>query len=423
MTGSRLRAAFATLIHLFGNLAPMMTGLITAPFTACALGAEERGVVVIIVAIAAVLTSCGTLGIGWLARDDIVARPAALRPWRLLAARVSRWFVVISGVVGGVLALALGLRPLEAGLTIALCGVSGASAARAVDANLLIALGAPERMGRANLQYAMVVTLGVVTGFVLGGLSVVTVLAINTLGLAVQWLSLRAALTPFLSRPMSDQASGSTAALGAVADRRAVRRMWAAQVGDAFFYRGDVLIMAVTASHRAVGLYSVVGLLVQVAYGLTATAVQVGYSKFPRWTASQRLVANSLASGGVLLVVAAVGGPFAYFLVPEIFGTEFRESRSMIPLALVMAAGVCLYSATMQSSASRRPSAVLSLGLSIVPVAIGVASSYLGHSPALGLILCGLVATAGSMAWCRCLVRELRTQQSTKDLRITSTSS
>ena len=121
-----------SIIHLAGNLFPVVSGLLTAPLTARSLGVDARGQLTIILLVSTAITVVGNFGLSWVARADVARDPSLARAWNRLGVRAAFLMLPFALVIGVVLSKALSLSAMESVVVLALFGLSSLSASRGV---------------------------------------------------------------------------------------------------------------------------------------------------------------------------------------------------------------------------------------------------------------------------------------------------
>jgi O-antigen/teichoic acid export membrane protein len=391
------------LAHYVGNLAPFVSGLFTAPITARALGVEGRGAVTIVVLVSSSLIAIGTFGLGWLARDGVAKDPLSISFWRGKARRSALLFLPLAVGVGIAVSAALGLSLIESSLVIVLYALAAFGSTRSVDGNCLVSIGRNGHLGLANMAYAVSVVIVMLILFFVGVLNVAWTIGANIVGVAVQLVLLRS----FLNRAivsereamqlMSTRLSANPEYSGMALLRKA-GTAWRAQVADTLLVRADTLSLALTASSRQVGLYSVAGILPQVAYATFMTIVQSSFARAPQLPSQDRLRLIFQTCMLASVILAVLGLPAGYFLIPIVFGEPFAGARGYLLPAVSVMFGLAGMASALQDIARRPASGLWSLALFGLPLLVGVAGLVL-ISPQSGIALLGLGMIALATAY------------------------
>lgn len=388
--------------HLAGNVAPLLSGLITAPLTARALGPEGRGEVAIIVVVATVLMTVAACGIPWLARSELAKDPMSLSFWRRQGRVVGLALLPIALVCAFLLIGAVRLTPLESISVYVLFVLSVLAAARGIEANALITMGKPGQFGLANLIGALVTLASITIAFVLGTLSVATVLWTSVASMGTQVV-----LSVFLvhrsmrgHRELLAQRERELRADPAYRGRVLLARgsrAWGSQAGEAAVTRGDTISLSLIASASQVGYYSIVALIPQAAYAVYTTIVQASYSRDRGHELDQfRHVFQTCVAVSVAGVL--VGGPAAWLLIPLVFGHDFTTSREYLPAGLVMTLALATIAPVIQRlSAGRKPLLPL-VGILIAGAGGTVAASFV-VAPSLVIVVLGALLWLGGVMY------------------------
>lgn len=336
-------------VLLAGNLALLATGLVTAPFTARALGPDGRGTLVLVTLIASLIILFGSAGYGWMARDEVALRPERGPHW-LRASRRLTWVVApVAAIVGVAWAGMSSMAPSTAVAMVVLFFVAGFASMRAVAANVLIALGRPARVGLANSAYAVTTIVLVGSLFASGGLSVATAIWANSAGLVVQAIVLVLAVKSVVAR-MVDESAGA----GVEPDiQRRARTYWRAQVSEALTLRSDSIVVAMSTTTTTLGLYSVAALLAQVGNAIFSTIIQMSFARRPKLNPDRRLALLFTLNLTGSVVFIACAWPALYFAIPWVFGSDFVGARAYLPAAAVFAIGTSVLLVIAQDAARR----------------------------------------------------------------------
>lgn len=335
-------------IHLLGNIAPLLAGLLTAPLTARSLGPEARGELAILLLVATLIGLVGALGLGLLARQAVAADLGQAHGWSRRGRRITLFAVLVATAVGYLITSVLSLSFNETVAAAVLFALAGMSASRSIDGNIMIVAGKTKQYGAANLAASITVSLGIVVSFLTGTLSLWVVVALNAASLVAQnsflAISMRQLLRSIDKRNFHDESL-----------RLLVLRAWRAwrsQILEAGVLRADTLLFISQTNVQTVGFYAVISLIPQMAYQVIQTAIQSSYAKSPmlRLRERTRLLWQVTITVGTLL---AVGGSLvAIPLVPILFGADFLPSleflwpASMVTIGLAGLAPVLHHFAT-----------------------------------------------------------------------------
>ncbi|MGO4251334.1 hypothetical protein AB4Y81_03620 [Paenarthrobacter sp. TAF1] len=306
-----------------------------------------------------------------LARQEVAENPGTMHEWSRRGRKISGISIAISLTLGLTLGFGLGLQSEELLATAALFTVSGMSASRSIDANILIVAGCTRQYGMANLAASATVCLGIVAAFAAGILSLWLVIALNAASLISQMIlivrSRRRLLKSTLAQP--SQYVRFVSLIGRA------WRAWRSQVVEALAIKADSILIISQASVHIVGLYAVMALVPQISYQIFQTVIQHSYASAPLMRLRERTrllwqvcVLMSIPLAGV----AAVG---AILLVPMLFGPAFSESLNwLVPACLVAIALASLAPALQHFALSNRDSwfPFVLLGCVLVAVACGL---------------------------------------------------
>lgn len=397
------------LVHLIGNLAPIVSGIITAPLTARALGVEQRGVLAIVLIAYSAIVAIGAFGVGWLARAEVARDRYTALYWRSLAPLVSGFFLPFAVLVGIATTLILGVNGVDQVLVVVLCAVGAFSASRSVDGNILISSGRQGSYGSINLIYTCVVVAAIVVSFVFDRLTLGVAVFANVLGAIVQLAMLAVAGHRLISservryqtrrtemRASTEWGYRSVIRQGAVA--------WRSQILDMSLTKSDTFLSGLSGSARSVGYYSVVQILPQVSYGLFNTIVQRSFSVRPKATANDRLGALAtvcLVTSAGLCVVAL---PVAWWGIPVVFGSDFLGARALLPAGIAVTFGLSAMAPVLQDAVRRPRTGRAAIACVAVPVVLGVCFSFVA-TPLIAISIFGLFATLSGWAYVLWFVR------------------
>lgn len=319
-------------IHLAGNIAPVLAGLITAPLTARSLGPSARGELAILLLVASIVGLVGAMGLGLLARKAVAEDLGQAHVWSRRGRSITLVAVAISTGAGVLISRSLGLEVDEALAAAALFAFAGMSASRSIDGNILIVAGKTKQYGTANLSASAAVSLGIVVFFALGLLSLWNVIALNAASLVIQMLCISIPVRRLLCSIQETE-------LRAEPFRKLLARAWRAwrsQILEAGVVRADTLLFIAQTNVLTVGLYAVVSLIPQMAYQVVQTLIQSSYATNPllRVRTRTRVLWQVTVATGVLLAV--LGATAAVPLVPLFFGPAFEPALGLLlPAGLV----------------------------------------------------------------------------------------
>lgn len=324
------------LLHLVGNIAPVLAGLITAPLTARSLGPAARGELAILLLVSVFIGLVGALGLGLLARQAVSADLGQAHGWSRRGRRITYVAVLGASAVGYVLSQSMALEAKEAIAAIGLFALAGMSASRSIDGNILIVAGRTNQYGAAGLAASITVCVGIVLAFMLGMLDLWVVIVLNATSLLVQMAMIVIAVRQVLTSVGESEFVAET--LGPLM-RRALRA-WRSQVTEAALIRSDSLMFITQSTVQTVGLYAVVSLIPQIAYQVFQTLVQFSYAASPTLRIRHRTRLLWQATVGVGIVLSIVGGALAVPLVPIIFGSDFAPALQYLWPACLMTVGL-----------------------------------------------------------------------------------
>jgi O-antigen/teichoic acid export membrane protein len=380
-------------VHLIGNLAPLLSGLITAPLTARALGTAGRGEIVLLITVSSILITVGTFGLGWLVRDAVAHDPLSVDYWRRKARMLALALLPVSIVIALTMANWLRLAPWETIVTCVFYGIGAFAGTRSVEGNALVSLGNTTALGFANLSYAALV-VGMTVGLFFGGvLDVANLVIANALGVSIQmfvlWVVMRRQRRN--NRTALAQRTIELRRDPAHSTREVLRRAgiaWRTQLVDAATLRADTLLLGGFATKQVVGLYSVVALLPQIAFVMYSTLVQRSFARSPGLTPEVRL--RALMQGCMITGIAGcvIGIPLAYMGIPWLFGPDFTAARQYLLPGGLMMLGLAALTPVMVDL-SRRPKSAVALLLVFIPALVVGLLGFL-MSPFVGISLLGL---------------------------------
>jgi len=390
-------------IHLMGNLAPMLSGLLTAPMTARSLGPGGRGEVTIIMLISGVVIIAAGFGFGWLARHSVGTDRFSITFWRESALKASLLAIPVSLGVGVTAALVLRFDFSATIATLVLMTLSAMASLRSVDANVLVAIDRPATVGAVNLSGAAITLIVVVAAFLMGTLNVTVAIYSNAAGIVVQVALLTFALRRLLA-PQLDRYRDRKLQMKSDPEYRGRRmfdrasRSWASQVIDALVLKTDTAVSLSGGSTRQVGLYSAAALIPQVAYAIVLTIIQRSYAKSPAVSPVDRLRLLQQTCTMLAVVLVIAGAPTAYFFLPWFLGQDFVSARAYIPAACAATLGLAVIAPVIQFTSSGRqslwPLTAISLSALVMGSALGTISNI-----SLGIFAAGIVLAAGALAY------------------------
>ena len=332
------------LLHLLGNISPLIAGLVTAPLTARALGPEARGELAILMLCSVFIGLVGAFGLGLLARQAVAEDMSQAHGWSRRGRQLMMYSVMGAVVIGVGLGQVLSQDVPERFATVVFFALAGMSASKSIDANILIVAGLTKQFGMANLAASGLVCLGIVVAFLAGILQLWLVLAFNAGSLLVQ-MALIVLPRRRLLKGISEgefKAERLKPLLG-----RAVRA-WRSQVVEASLLRVDSLVFITQSSVQVVGYYSVVVLIPQTAYQTFLTIIQYSYATAPKEKIRERTRLTwqiCLAGSLPLVVIGAIG---AQILVPVLFGEAFSPSLELLLPACAMTVGLAAMAPVLQ---------------------------------------------------------------------------
>lgn len=407
-TGDMMARRGMSVLHVLGNTVPMVSGVLTAPFTARALGVEGRAIMVVVTTLSTGLLILGTFGLAWITRQELSRDLTAFRVWRSRALRVDAVSVLPSVAVGVGLAVALDVTTAEAVPLCLVVALSATSAVRAVWANALIASGRSWGYGLTNLLATAAVVVGTVATYGLGVLSLSVALWIAFVGLAVQTIGVG-----LLSRDI-EGAHGFDRRPGPWLRRwgARVRTSVGGQVADFAVARSDLVVVGVVATRFEFGLYSVPGLIPVVVYQLSVTAIQHSWSPGAASSDEDRAAISWQASVVAGSMATVVGGLGVWLVFLPLFGSQFLGSQQYILPACAMAVALTSVTPAVQHAATSPGRSYVALVALVSAGAVGVAASSLGLGAAASVSLLavalfgvGAVYTARTAGLCALVPR------------------
>lgn len=325
-----------SLLHLGGNLAPVLAGLVTAPLTARALGPEPRGELAIVMVVSVLIGLVGAFGLGPLARQAVSEDLGQSHGWSRRGQRITLLSSSVAVAVGATVAIALSFGWLETAATLVYFALAGMSASKSIDANLLIVAGRTEHFGIANLSAAAIICAGITSAFVAGLLSLWIVIALNGAALVLQMTYIALQRKRFLAATKASMFKHESLRLLV----RRAWRAWRAQLVDAALLRSDTALFITQASVTAVGYYAVVALLPQMLNQVFLTLIQHSYATSPQLNIRRRTTLLWQFCTLISVPLAVAGGGAAVVLIPVLFGSDFLPSVRLIGPACCMA--ICL---------------------------------------------------------------------------------
>lgn len=403
-----------------GNLAPVMSGLLTAPLTARSLGVTNRGELAALLLVSTGITVIGAFGLAWLARADVAARPELARVWARLGVRAGLVFAPFAMVAAAAAAASMQLSVGETIAVTVLFLFAALSSSRAVTANILVSLGQSNRFALANLAMTLTVLLVIVVAFLLHHLTLAVALSANAAGFVVQSLLLargfRVAVRNLTTASRHGDGFEGRLTLRVVIPR--AFRSWSSQLSELGASRADVIVMTSQAASSQLGLYSVVALIPQMTYTVYSTVIQQSYARNPSAPLRHRTTVLWLTCFLVGLAISVAAFPIAYFLIPIVFGDNFSGARTYLPLALAVTVSLALVApVTADSALRRRPAPMLLLSVLVIVLVgclVGVSLGAFVALPVLAILLTImstvyiLILNRGDLRWLRLRnIREL----------------
>ena len=323
-------------VHLAGNIAPVLAGLVTAPLTARALGPESRGELAIVLLVSVLIGLVGAFGLGPLARQAVSEDIGLSHGWSRRGQRITVLSASVAALIGLVIGIALNLAWPETAATVSFLALAGMSASKSIDANILIVAGRTKHFGIANLAAAGVICAGIVAAFIVGWLSLWVVIGLNAAALIVQMLYIAVQRQRFLTKIVASELGKER--FGLLAKR--AWRAWRSQLVEAALLRSDSLLFITQASVTMVGYYAVVALIPQMSYQVFQTLIQHSYATSPRLRIRQRTTILWQFCTLVSMPLAGAGAAAGLILIPVLFGPEFIPSLELIVPACCMAVSV-----------------------------------------------------------------------------------
>lgn len=324
------------IIHLAGNVAPVLAGLVTAPLTARALGPASRGELAIVLLVSVLIGLVGAFGMGPLARQAVSEDISQARGWSRRGQRITVLSSGVAAACGIIMGLALGLAWLETVATAIFFALAGMSASKSIDANILIVGGRTKHFGIANLTASGIICAGIVASFLLGWLNLSLVVALNAAALIVQMLYISVQRQRFLGLIAASELKKEPFRVLA----KRAWRAWRSQLVEAALLRSDSLLFITQATVTVVGYYAVVALIPQMLYQVFLTLIQHSYASAPGLRIRQRTTVLWQFCTLVSLPLTVLGAGAAMLLVPLLFGPEFLPSLELLGPACCMA--VCV---------------------------------------------------------------------------------
>ncbi len=374
-------------LHILGNVVPMISGVVTAPFTARALGVDGRAVVVVVVTLSVGLLILGTFGLAWITRQALNADLSAAQVWKSRALRVDLVSILPAVLIGILLAKFLRVGGSEVAPVAFVTVLSTAAALRAVWANLLIVSGRAWAYGVTNLAYTGTVVLLTITAYFADKLTVATALWVQAAGLIVQMvvLGFLAELAPSTRGLMTSPGPWVREWRGRIG--RSVGGQWI----DFAVTRSDLLVVLVVGTRTDLGLYSVAALIPMVIYQVSVTLIQHSWAPGVAISEADRAVQAWQSSVVVGTVLACIGGPALQMLFLPLFGNQFVSVETFIIPACVMAVGLSSVVPAIQHSSTRAQRSFTSL-IALLGGAASLAFSWAGAvSPQTAVALLGAV--------------------------------
>lgn len=386
-TGGMMARRGMSVLHVLGNTVPMVSGVLTAPFTARALGVEGRAIMVVVTTLSTGLLILGTFGLAWITRQELSRDLTAFRVWRSRALRVDAVSVLPSVAVGVGLAVALDVTMAEAVPLCLVVALSATSAVRAVWANALIASGRSWGYGLTNLLATAAVVVGTVATYGLDVLSLSVALWIAFVGLAVQTLGVGLLARGIEGARGFDRRPGPWLRTWGARVRTSV----GGQLADFAVARSDLVVVGVVATRFELGLYSVPGLIPVVVYQLSVTVIQHSWSPGAASSDENRAAISWQASVVAGSLATVVGGLGVWLVFLPLFGSQFMGSQQYILPACAMALALTSVTPAVQHAATSPGRSYVALVALASAGVVGLAASVLGVGAAASV---GLLAAA-----------------------------
>ncbi len=326
----------------------MVSGIVTAPFTARALGVEGRAVVVVVTTVSVGLLILGTFGLGWITRQELSRGMSSARDWKQRALTVDATSFLPSIAAGAALAWVLGVGGHVVAPLIVVISLSMLSALRAVWANMLIASGRAWGYGVANLSATTFVVFATVGAYVLQLLTLASALWIQAGGLAIQ-----TSLVALLAERIPHARGIGRASRGWLrAWFPRIRKSVGGQIVDFVVGRSDLIVVALVGTSFQLGLYSVPGLIPVVVYQITVTVIQHSWAPGVAKDTAARIGISWRVSVLVGTFASIVGGLGVWLVFLPLFGEQFEGSVDYIVPACAMAAGIAAIVPAVQHAAT-----------------------------------------------------------------------
>lgn len=380
------------IVHLAGNIAPLLAGLVTAPLTARALGPVARGELAIVMLVSVFIGLVGAFGLGPLARQAVSEDIGQAAGWSKRGQKVTLVSATAAAVVGSFTALLLGLALRETFAAIFFFAIAGMSASKSIDANILIVAGRTRQFGTANLASAATICIGIVGAYYFGLLTLWFVIAVNAVSLVIQMSYVSYHRRIFL-RGVAPTVFHKTTkrSLGGKA-----WRAWRSQLLEAALLRSDSALFIAQGTVALVGYYSVVALVPQVSYQLYQTAIQQSYAKSPTLRIRQRTTMLWQVCVLLSIPVAGMGALAGIVLIPIFFGPAFEPSVQLLLPACAMVISLGSLAPVLQHFAvSPTGDAWFPVVCFIVGAAAWFAGTQFGSATAVILLAGGFLLTAG----------------------------
>ncbi|MCA4133062.1 oligosaccharide flippase family protein [Arthrobacter sp. M4] len=324
------------LLHLAGNIAPLIAGLVTAPLTARALGPQARGELAILMISSVFIGLVGAFGLGLLARQDVAKDLGQAHGWSRRGRRLLIYSSAVAAVLGVGLTSYLRLDPAEGIATVIFLSLAGMSASKSIDANILIVAGHTKQFGAANLTASLFLCVGIVAAFLGNVLQLSVVVGLNAGSLLLQMFLI---VVPRRRLLRNTPESPFDAERVRVLVRRAWRA-WRSQVLEAGLVRADSLIFITQATVQTVGYYSVVALIPQTAYQIYLTLIQTSYARSPKMKLRDRTWLSWQVSLCISVPLVASATVAAVLLIPILFGEAFRPALELLVPAASVTVGL-----------------------------------------------------------------------------------
>ena len=373
-----------SLLHVGGNVVPMVSGIVTAPLTARAVGVQGRGQLAVIVLVGSLAMVAGSLGMGWYARDVIATGKLTLRDL-LSSTLLADCLLVLPALV---LTWGLGRALNLAGTTLIIAGaylvVAGCSASRTALSATVVGAGWLRLYGLGSLFQTSLTVALIILLFIVGQLSVSSTLVVLVVGILAQMIwNLVALLWHDVGRrTLSTRSGGRPSILRAAS-------ILSSQIADVAIARSDLILVSLAATSSGIGFYSVVALIPQVGYQVANTLMQQSFASLTPEKGTSRLPLTWGAVQIWALTYALLSFPVAWFTIPIVFGDSFAPSRAFLGAACVFAFGASLLVPVIQNRAVTGSTWSLQIKVATAFCVMAASSRWLGLPPRWGLLCYG----------------------------------